>query len=256
MAGFWFPCRIGVDALSRKGFSPLGSVKTTEIAYGFRKIPRGGLKMGGYGSGTRPRRATVEETSELAIGRLHREGCLRPGWQGVWQWLGQEPGQPDRASIGIVTHSTDMLMVSYTVRTGDQAPQRLMYPLHVRWVRCHYGGERPWWLCPTCGRQVAMLYLGGRDLRCRHCYHLVYASSQASGTIHRPRQRIMKLRRKLKRPPIPPDGFGASDWDVKRPRYMHQTTYRRLRKELVAAQAEETFMFDVPMNRFIRRGSD
>lgn len=249
------PYRIGVDALSRKGFSLLGSVKATEIAYGFRKIPCGGQKMGGYGSGPRWRRSTVEETLGLKIGRLHREGCLRPGWQGVWSWLGQGPGHPDRASIGIVTHSAENLVISYTVRTGDQAPKRLMYPLHVRWVCCPYGGERPWWLCPMCGRQVATLYLGGRDLRCRHCYRLVYTSTQASGTIDRPRQQIMKLRRQLKRPPIPPYGFGDSDGDVERPRYMHQTRYHRLRKELAAAQAQETFLFDALMNRFRRRGT-
>ena len=38
---------------------------------------------------------------------------------------------------------------------------------------CHYGGERPWFLCPHCGRRVAILY-GGAVFACRTCYGLAY----------------------------------------------------------------------------------
>ncbi len=44
--------------------------------------------MGGIGSG-RPRgsgRDTVEACRSLDVNRLHREGCLRAGWVGGWQW--------------------------------------------------------------------------------------------------------------------------------------------------------------------------
>ena len=44
--------------------------------------------MGGLGSG-RPSgsgRETVEASRSLDVNQLHRNGCLRPGWRGGWQW--------------------------------------------------------------------------------------------------------------------------------------------------------------------------
>lgn len=44
--------------------------------------------MGGFGSG-RPSgtgRAKVEGCRSLDVNRLHREGCVRHGWSGAWQW--------------------------------------------------------------------------------------------------------------------------------------------------------------------------
>ena len=44
--------------------------------------------MGGFGSGRSAGlgRDTVESTRSTDVNRLHREGCLRPGWWGGWQW--------------------------------------------------------------------------------------------------------------------------------------------------------------------------
>ena len=44
--------------------------------------------MGGFGSG-RPSgsgRDKVEACRSIDVNRLHREGCLRAGWMGGWQW--------------------------------------------------------------------------------------------------------------------------------------------------------------------------
>ena len=43
--------------------------------------------MGGFGSGRSAGlgRDTVESTRSIDVNRLHREGCLRPGWCGGWQ---------------------------------------------------------------------------------------------------------------------------------------------------------------------------
>ena len=48
--------------------------------------------MGGLGSG-RPSgsgRSTVEACRSIDVNRLHREGCLRPGWGGGWQWTARQ----------------------------------------------------------------------------------------------------------------------------------------------------------------------
>jgi hypothetical protein len=74
----------------------------------------------------------------------------------------------------------DALDFSYTItrRTGEQVP--CDYRVQLARTPCNFGGERYWFLCPLCGRQVANLYLpaGGTYFGCRHCYDLTYRSCQ------------------------------------------------------------------------------
>lgn len=51
----------------------------------------------------------------------------------------------------------------------------------LSWSDCHYGGQRPWFLCSgragnPCDRRVGKLYVIGGSLLCRHCGGLVYES--------------------------------------------------------------------------------
>lgn len=51
----------------------------------------------------------------------------------------------------------------------------------LSWSDCHFGGQRPWFLCPgrennPCWRRVGKLYVIGNSLLCRHCGELVYES--------------------------------------------------------------------------------
>jgi hypothetical protein len=40
------------------------------------------------------------------------------------------------------------------------------------------GWQRLWFLCPGCGKRVAILYLKKYYFRCRHCFGLVYQSQK------------------------------------------------------------------------------
>lgn len=206
--------------------------------------------MGGYGSGRQARRATVEETLSFPVSSLHREGVIRPGWVGTVFWRAQEPDGPRLATIVVAVTTEQEIIIIDRVTGADQAPEILHYPVRIGWTPCRFGGERPWWLCPGrgCGRRVARLYLAGRYLLCRHCCGLTYASRQASGTIWRPRQRIMTLRRRLGTSAVPPLGFECSDWGMDRPRHMHRRTYRHLLRQLAAAQENEAAMFTARMS--------
>ena len=42
--------------------------------------------MGGYGSGRPASKRKADDCRTLDVNRLNREGCLRAGWQGHWQW--------------------------------------------------------------------------------------------------------------------------------------------------------------------------
>ena len=73
--------------------------------------------MGGFGSG-RPSgggRDKVEACRSIDVNRLHREGCLRGGWMGGWQW--SRDGEKV-ASINLRTDH-DQLHLTYRVRIGS-----------------------------------------------------------------------------------------------------------------------------------------
>lgn len=45
---------------------------------------------------------------------------------------------------------------------------------------CNFGGERFWFICPSCGRRAGTLYLPPltRKLSCRKCNNLTYLKSR------------------------------------------------------------------------------
>jgi len=106
------------------------------------------------------------------------------------------------------------------------------YELPLTWTDCHYGGQRPWFLCPCCNARVGKLHqrsLGG-TLACRRCQQLTYVSCQV-GEREQLNLENIKLRRKL----------GASGDDIsgfalfpERPKGMHQRTYQRICRQLEA----------------------
>jgi hypothetical protein len=92
----------------------------------------------------------------------------------------------------------------------------------LTWTPCALGGRRPWFLCPTCSRRVALLYSSGGLFACRHCFGLAYACQQENPTL-RAIRRVRKDRMRLG------GGFSFAGPFPERPRGMHARTYRRLR---------------------------
>ena len=97
----------------------------------------------------------------------------------------------------------------------------------IDWTDCHYGGARPWFLCPGCGRRVAILYgrkierdgskipIQNRILKCRQCHALSYPS-QHEEWHERMRRRAKKIRARI-----------GGEY-AKKPKRMHWRTYNRL----------------------------
>jgi hypothetical protein len=196
--------------------------------------------MGGLGSG-RPSsgsggRGKVEECRSLDVNRLHREGCLRPGWTGLWQW--KRDGE-EVASIGLRA-SEDKIQLMYRIRVGGEDWQDVAESVHIVRVPCRYGGTRPYFECPgvvngrACGRRVAKLYGHSRYFLCRHCYRLVYAS-QSEGELDRALRRANTIKQRLGGEP------GLAYPFPSRPRGMWRRTYDRLHEETfeIEMRAEE-----------------
>ena len=127
--------------------------------------------MGGFGSGRRSGRDTVEASRSIDVNRLRRAGCLRAGWVGGWQWTRE--GEKV-ASINLRAEH-EWLHLTYRVRIGGGDWEDVAEVVRIVRVACRFGGTRPYFVCPgvvngiACGRRVAKLHGPGRYFLCRHC---------------------------------------------------------------------------------------
>ena len=102
--------------------------------------------MGGLGSG-RPSgsgRAKVEGCRSLDVNRLHREGCVRAGWSGIWQWT----RDGERVAWINLRAEFDRLHLTYRVRIGGGDWEDIDESVRVVRVACQFGGTRPYFICP------------------------------------------------------------------------------------------------------------
>lgn len=197
--------------------------------------------MGGIGSG-RPSglgRDTVESCRTIDVNRLHREGCLSPGWCGGWQW--SRDGEKV-ASINLRAEE-DRLHLTYRVRIAGGDWEDVDETVRIVRIPCRYGGTRPYFICPgvvngiPCGRRVVKLHGSEQYFLCRHCYRLAHAS-QSEGAWDRALRRANKIRVRLGGEP------GMASPFPPRPKGMWRRTYERLRAEAFDTEmmADEAFL--------------
>ncbi len=174
----------------------------------------------------------VEDYRALDVRKMAKAGVLVPGYHGFWVW--QEGGR-QVASIELRT-TAETLRLSYHSNS-----RRYDYWVHLERTPCHYGGFRPWFLCPAvgCGRRIAKLY-GGAVFACRHCHQLNYASQQcnkADRALNASWRLRQRLGCRLGYMDIPADF-------VARPKGMHQARFLHLQARLrrYEAEAEQNFM--------------
>ncbi|MCB1908402.1 MAG: hypothetical protein KDH15_13620 [Rhodocyclaceae bacterium] len=180
--------------------------------------------MGGLGSGRRGGKQFTSDYRQLDVRKLHKAGVLEPGYLGRWNWY---RGDEVRASI-VAEATSGVLALRYSaICQGER--RSYSYPVHLSWTNCTYGGARPWFLCPKCGRRVAILY-GGARFVCRHCRQLAYPVQRESDN-YRTIRRVDAIRKRLGwRPGI----FNGTGW---KPKGMHWRKFWRLRAECIELTA-------------------
>src|SRR5437868_8947858 len=102
--------------------------------------------MGGFGSG-RPSgsgRDTVKSRRSLDVNRLHREGCLRAGWAGGWQWT----HDGERVAWISLRIDADRVHLTYRVRIGGGDWEDVAETVRIVRIACRFGGSRPFFVCP------------------------------------------------------------------------------------------------------------
>lgn len=176
--------------------------------------------MGGYGSGKWHRwdtkTGTTENSLPLDVRNLARKGFLKAGSVFTQRWI---RGMSSSAITGVATGNEVVLL--YKQRRGESEWEQVEQRLSLTWTPCNYGGERPWWSCPKCGKRIAVVYGAGKHFACRHCYQLAYGSSRESHS-DRALRKAQNIRQKL--------GGSASLMEQfpVRPKGMHHDTYWRL----------------------------
>ncbi len=159
-----------------------------------------------FGAGRPGWRARTEQHRSVDVRRFASENMLRPGFW-VWRWSDPDSGK-ELASIGVTGHAAS-IELSYTA-SGEAIRTRVLI---VR-TACGFGGSRPWFACPFCGRRVALLFLRSKHFACRHCHGLNYGS-QAADPCGRTWRRQRKIEARL-----------GPNWQ--KPAHMHRKTYERL----------------------------
>lgn len=104
------------------------------------------------------------------------------------------------------------------------------YKVGIDYTSCNYGNERPWFICPHCGKRVGKLYLRYGYFRCRSCQDLNYSIQQEDKwdrMMESVDRKIYNVQEKLKT---------KKDIDniccIEKPKGMHWRTYTKLTKKL------------------------
>lgn len=116
-----------------------------------------------------------------------------------------------------------------------------------------YGGAQMFFLCPTCGKRVRFLYICRDHLfKCRVCAHLNYKSQQQTrGDMFYYIKGMSFVEKHLV--PAQVDGFSFTDWVPDRPRYQHETTYRRNLRRLAKYQEQHALREMQTLMRIMQR---
>ena len=128
--------------------------------------------MGGYGSGRRYGycKPLVEDCMFIDIRYLSKNGYLKLGIRYSLKWK-------NGCDI-LITATPEALKLFYNIFSNGEQQENVCIKVPLSWTPCNYGGKRPWFSCPGCGRRVAKLYLERRYFLCRHCSNLAYSSQR------------------------------------------------------------------------------
>lgn len=105
--------------------------------------------------------------------------------------------------------------------------QRTVKLIHQQ---AHYGGQRYYLECPTCGEKRKQLYIVSGEPACRLCHQLHY-KSQSESPYERAGRKLDKLLTKVDNLGYRFDGYG-------RAKGQHLTTYREIDKSIHQLQQE------------------
>jgi hypothetical protein len=128
----------------------------------------------------------------------------------------------------------DRLLLYYFHRRHDGRWRLIEECVYLDRTPCHYGGERSWFMCPDCGKNVAVLYALRTRFACRHCHNLTYESTRENAflrTLRRQKKALKQLSRDFR-----------DSGPLQKPKGMRWRTYHRLLDEACHYSQESSAM--------------
>jgi len=188
--------------------------------------------MSPIGSPRSSPRLFLENHPAVNIFDLYRRGALVHGTTTALQWpqlTVQVRADYGRLFIAVDGGLEDIVLIDH--------------------MAAHYGGDRPYFLCPACGRRTWNLYMREGRLECRLCLGFSYARRHVyrwCPALHRVRRMRALLGGELTPfAPLPP----------RRPNQWRQT-YDRLIRRLEAEEAKVLASFGQTMAELAHRHRD
>ena len=123
--------------------------------------------MGGFGSGRGRWRPKREDCRTIDVNRMHREGCLRPGYGGWWRWTVDDE---EIASIRLVAESKREVEIVKRPREASGfvlLPRRWVVERSFAW----FGRNRRLYKDCECHLRTALacLYIASVNMLLRRC---------------------------------------------------------------------------------------
>lgn len=193
--------------------------------------------MGGIGSGRSCWRSKnfVEETRFITSGwvKAHLQTLSKRPLQVNWHQGKESLGN---AGVSLVNHN--QLCIQYKYRRsceGDWSTVTEFIPL--QFSACRYGGSRLWFICPKCGKRVAIIYVD-TVVACRSCLGLRY-QSEYEDDISRLQSKVRKI-------------FDRIGHDYARPKGMHHKTYECLLSKAIELQIRQDKLIEAKFQKIIQ----
>jgi hypothetical protein len=199
-------------------------------------------------------RPEIESALKLDVWRLHKEGILRDGARGWWQWT--RNGEPV-ASVGyaVEIHQPDSgtLTLSYTHTNRDGERESVTCPVRLASIPLHYGGARWYAHCPYTGKRARKLYKFSGVTKFCHRDAIrpkpTYASQRVSG-IDRVHAQRWAIRRRLG------DEYSDLFGEPFKPKWMRWATFEKYAKrDAELAEREDGYLSPFLYRMLLKTGA-
>jgi hypothetical protein len=194
-------------------------------------MAKGGSRLG---AGRPGYKVKGEQLQRVDVRIWARKGLLSRARAFSWSW--NRGGEPT-GSVGVTVIPQSTVTLDYSL-TYDGERRSISERVTLIYKPCNFGGSRPWFQCPRCAKQVAVLYMRSGRFACRHCQRVAY-SSQSEDVMARTWREQRRIEERI-----------GEDWQ--RPKGMRQRTYEWLMDRLADCELRRDQAFCVAAARMIR----
>jgi hypothetical protein len=175
-------------------------------------------------------RTETDSLHRLDITSLRRGGGLEPGAVVAHTW--SRRGQVTGRCLSVMHTDRPILTLSYRHRPWNHpAWNHVEEPIAIGTTSCHFGGTRPWLVCPRCQTRRGVLFCHEGYFRCRICHNLAYTSSREDSMRRRVR-RCRELQHRLRGGGFDHSILQVPDRPIGMSRNRYETLVYRLMGEL------------------------